>query len=93
MWVSQPTKEQKMEALQTLNAKVTDTNNKARGTMTIKVEFADGAPLTVWHNGQCYLATGKHGTNRKTDLQVVEMATDKDARLWITLDGTQVWED
>jgi hypothetical protein len=26
-------------------------------------------------------------------LEVREMATFDDARLWITLDGTQVWED
>jgi hypothetical protein len=82
-----------MTTQQTLHAKVTDTNHNARGTMTIKVEFAEGAPLTVWHEGQRYLATGKQGTHRKTGLPVAEMATDQDARLWITLDGMQVWED
>jgi hypothetical protein len=39
------TKEQKMTTQHTLQAQVTDTNHHARGMMTIRVEFAEGAPF------------------------------------------------
>ena len=57
------------------------------------IEFHQDAPLTVLHDGLSYHFTGKSGTNLKTGLPVREMATEDDARLWITLDGQQVWED
>lgn len=78
---------------QTLTAQVTDTNHRPRGAMTIAVAFHDDVPLTVHHDGLDYHFTGKSGTNFKTGLPVREMATEDDARLWITLDGRQVWED
>ena len=78
---------------QTLNAHITDTNHRPRGAMPIDVEFGHDAPLTVLHDGLYYHFTGKSGTNFKTGLPVREMATEDDARLWITLDGLQVWED
>lgn len=79
--------------MQTLIAQVIDTNNRARGAMTIEVEFYAEAPVSVRHDGQSYHFTGKSGTNFKTGLPVREMATKDDARLWISLDGQQVWED
>ena len=78
---------------QTLTANVTDTNHRSRGAMPIGIEFHQDAPLTVLHDGLDYHFTGKSGTNFKTGLPVREMATEDDARLWITLDGLQVWED
>lgn len=78
---------------QTLTAQVTDTNHRPRGAMAIGVEFHADVPLTVHHDGLHYHFTGKSGTNFKTGLPVREMATEDDARLWITLDGLQVWED
>lgn len=77
----------------TLTTQVIDTNHRARGAMTIEVEFDVSVPVSVRHDGQSYHFTGKSGTNLKTSLPVREMATENDARLWITLDGTQVWED
>jgi hypothetical protein len=82
-----------MTALTTLTANVTDTNHQARGAMPIKVEFYADAPVSVIHGGQHFAYTGKAGTNFKTGWPVREMATEKDARLWITLDGQHVWED
>jgi len=78
---------------QTLTAHITDTNHRARGAMSIKVEFDRDVPLSVDHDGQTYHFTGKSGSNFKTGLPVREMAAEDDARLWITLDGQQVWED
>ena len=77
----------------TLTAHVIDTNHRVRGAMTIEVEFHQDAPLTVLHDGLHYHFTGKSGTNLKTGLPVREMATEDDARLCISLDGQQVWED
>lgn len=82
-----------MSTTQTIPAQVTDTNHRPRGVMTIEVDFHQDGPGTVSHDGQTYGFTGKSGTNRKTGKPVREMATQNDARLWITLDGTEVWED
>ena len=78
--------------MNTINAQVTDTNHRTRGEMQIKVTFDQVGPLIVEHDGKTYSYTQKAGTNHKTGLAVREMATC-DARLWITLDGAQVWED
>jgi hypothetical protein len=85
--------EQTMTTPQTIEALVTDTNGRVRGRMAIAVEFHQGVPCEVIHDGQTYLATGKDGTHLATGRQTREMATENDARLWITLDGTYVWED
>lgn len=82
-----------MSTTQTIRANVTDTNHRPRGVMTIEVDFHKDGPGTVSHDDQTYGFTGKSGTNRKTGKPVREMATQNDARLWITLDGTEVWED
>jgi hypothetical protein len=76
-----------------LTTLVTDTNNRPRGAMPVQVEFDAAGPVRVQHAGQAYRFTGKVGHNRATRLAVREMATVDDARLWITFDGTQIWED
>ena len=82
-----------MTTTQTIEALVTDTNGRLRGRMAIAVEFHQGLPCEVIHDGQTYVATGKDGTHTTTGSQTREMATTEDARLWITLDGRHVWED
>jgi hypothetical protein len=77
----------------TIQAHITDTNHRQRGVMPIKVDFDQVGPLMVEHDGKTYSYTHKAGTNHKTGLAVREMATCDDARLWITQDGAQVWED
>ena len=79
-----------MNTIQTI---VTDTNGRLRGVLDIEVEFHKGQPCKVAHCGQVYRATGKEGAQMSTGRQTREMATESDARLWITLDGTHVWED
>jgi len=79
--------------MKTLITQVTDTNQRARGAMQINVDFDQGGPSLVEHNGDTFIYTHKAGINRATGLDVREMATFDDARLWITMDGTQVWED
>ena len=82
-----------MNSKQTIEANVVDTNHRLRGQMAVEVEFYQDLPVEVLHNGNIYRYTGKSGSNVKTGLPVREMATGDDARLWITLDGRQVWED
>jgi hypothetical protein len=79
--------------MKTIKAKVTDTNHRARGEMHIRVDFDAAGPSMVEHDGKTYHFTNKAGGNNATGLNVREMATFEDARLWISLDGTQVWED
>ena len=76
-----------------ITAQVTDTNHRPKGAMPVQVEFDTEGPVRAQHAGQVYRYTGKSGLNRAAGLAVREMATIDDARLWITLDGTQVWED
>ena len=82
-----------MNSKQTIEAKVIDTNHRLRGWMNVDVEFHQNLPFEVIHDGQTYTYTHKAGHNRKTGLEVREMATFDDARLWITLDGRIVLED
>ena len=82
-----------MNIKQTLESIVTDTHGRLRGPMPVQVEFHDGVPCKARHAGQVYVATGKHGSHRASGRKTMEMATRQDARLWITLDGTRVWED
>ena len=77
----------------TIHANVTDTNHRPRGMMDVRVEFHQGNPAEVAHDGKTYIYTGKSGSNLRTGLPVREMATEEDARLWITLDGRIVLED
>jgi hypothetical protein len=86
------TKEQTM-TMRIRQPKVTDTNGNAIGSKLIRVEFDEHGPATVMHDGQRYTFTGKTGTNIRTGLAVREMATVRDARLWISLDGEHLWED
>lgn len=79
--------------MKTLSAQVTNTNHRPRGQMQINVDFDQTGPTLVEHSGQTFCYTFKAGTNLKTGLAVREMATAADARLWITLDASQIWED
>lgn len=82
-----------MSTLTRINATVTDTNHRLRGTMRIEVEFLHGSPMCVVHDGAAYFRTGKTGTHIATGQATLEMATEDDARLWITHSGETVWED
>ena len=61
--------------------------------MDIQVEFHQGKPIEVVHDGKTYTFTGKDGVWMSTGRETREMATPEDARLWITLDGRIVLED
>ena len=78
---------------QTLRVQVTDTNHRPRGVMTIVADFDHLGPCRVEHDGRTYWFTGKSGTHLASGVATREMATADDARLWITLGGTAVWED
>ena len=79
--------------IKTLAAQVTDTNGRAAGSFLVTIDFDRNGPSTVMHRGECYVFTGKAGTHTATGVATREMATDSDARLWITLDGSAIWED
>ena len=72
---------------------VTDTNNRSRGPMSVDIDFDGVGPCLLSHDGQHYVFTHKSGVNSETGFAVREMATPSDARLWITLDATCIWED
>ncbi len=76
-----------------ISATITDANNRACGTRTIQVVFNEGMPAIVTDRERIYLATGRRGTNRDTGLDVVELASAKDERVWLTLGGTHLYED
>lgn len=77
-----------------INAQVTDANKIDRGLMSIVLVSAQhGKPLLVEHDGRGYAGTGRTGTNIATGLPVHEMATEFDRRIWITADGSRVFED
>lgn len=82
-----------MSSHQTLRAQVTDTNQRPCGVMFIEVDFDHAGPCRVQHKGNTYCFTGKSATHSASGVAIREMATADDARLWITLDATAVWED
>ena len=82
-----------MNTKQTIETIVTDANGHPRGVMSIEVDFHKNGPCEVTHEGHTYRFSGKDGTHMATGRPTREMATDEDARLWITLDGAHVWED
>mgnify|MGYP001375989111 FL=1 len=82
-----------MNSKQTIEAKVIDTNHHLRGWMDIQVEFHQGKPVEVIHDGKTYNFTGKDGVWMSTGRETREMATMEGARHWITLDGRIVLED
>jgi hypothetical protein len=61
--------------------------------MAIRLAFDAVGPVLVEHNDFAYMYTGKAGTNLSTRTAVRELATARDARLWISLDGALIWED
>lgn len=77
----------------TITAQITDSNRAKRGAMDVTVEFDHIGPLQVHHDGQDYRFTGKDGVNFATGQAVREMATEQDARLWVNMSGTEIWED
>jgi hypothetical protein len=85
--------EDSMNSKQSIEAKVIDTNHNLRGWMDIQVEFHQGKPVEVVHDGKTYTFTGKDGVWMSTGRETREMATPEDARLWITQDGRIVLED
>ena len=72
---------------------VTDTTNRSRGLMSVDIDFDGVGPCLLSHDGQQYVFTHKSGLNSETGVAVREMASPSDARLWITLDATCIWED
>ena len=74
-------------------AQVTAANGRTRGGMAIRLAFDAIGPVLVEHNDCAYMYTGKAGTNLATGAAVRELATAADARIWISLDGTSIWED
>lgn len=82
-----------MSTHQTLRVQVTDTNQRPRGVMTIEADFDHVGSYRVLHGGSTYWFTGKSGIHRASGVATREMATADDARLWITLSGTAIWED
>lgn len=79
--------------IKTVTTKVTDTNNRPAGSTTIIVDFGSNGPDVVIHKRAAYVFTGKAGTHTATGTATREMATDSDARLWVALDGSTIWED
>lgn len=77
----------------TLAAQVTDTNGRAAGSFLVTIDFGRNGPSTVMHRGECFVFTGKTGNHIASGVATREMATDSDARLWVTLDGSTIWED
>ena len=59
----------------------------------MQLEFNAEGPVRAQHAGQVYRYKYKDGHNRASGLAVREMATVADARLWITLNGQQIWQD
>lgn len=74
-------------------AQVSDTNHVARGATIINVDFDHDGPINLVHGDCTYHYTGKGGVNIASGQPVREMATDRSARLWITLDASSIWED
>lgn len=72
---------------------VTDTNGCARGELAIRVAFDGTGPMVVEHGDCVYTYRGKAGTNLATGAAVRELVTSADSRIWISLDGTLIWED
>jgi len=93
MEVRKPLLEKAMSTYQTLRVQVTDTNQRPRGVMTIQADFDRLGPSRVQHDGHTYWFTGKSGNHCASGVATREMATADDARLWITLGATAIWED
>lgn len=72
---------------------VTDTNWRSRGHLNVGIRFFNGSPAEILHSGARYFPTGKVGTHIVSGAATMEMATEKDARLWVTMDCTNIFED
>lgn len=82
-----------MNGIRNIQVKIIDTNGKSKGMIPLNITFEDAGPLVVEYQAANYLFTGKSGTDSDTGYAVRELASDDDARLWITLDGKMIWED
>jgi len=76
-----------------MKATVTDTNHKPQGTKNVKGEFVNGKPSKVEHKGATYYSEFREGQNIATGRTVHLMVAEGDERLWITTDGSMIWED
>ncbi len=91
--------------MKTVLAKVTDTNNRGRGVMSVQVDFDAGIdmafgrdgefqrPEKIIHDGMTYYFS-RHGRDVATGrTNTVELVGERDARIWSNLDATEIWED
>jgi hypothetical protein len=69
---------------------VIDQNNKDLGKKEVKIYSDHCGPYRVDYEGREYWSTGKSGNNIKTGKPSIEMATEDDQRLWITVDETLI---
>ena len=82
-----------MNSKQNLKSTVTDTNGRLVGVMETQIEFVNDQPFAITHAGKTFYATGKIGEHIASKCPTLEAATDQDARLWTTMDGSKIWED
>lgn len=87
-----PLSEKAMSTHQTLRVEVTDSNQQPRGTLPIRVEFREGKPVRILHDGRDYFFR-RNGTHIATGRATAELATVDDARIWATHDAQHIWED
>lgn len=63
---------------------VIDQNQKDLGKKELKIFSDRSGPYRLDYAGNEYWSTGKTGTNTKTGAIMIEMATDSDARAWVS---------
>ena len=76
-----------------ITTNVTDANHKPRGPQTIRIEVRNGDPVLVEHKSVLYARTGKRGTNRASGRAMLELASERDERIWISVEGDELHED
>ena len=81
-----------MNNRQTLSSIVTRRNGDLRGPMPVQIDFRNGTPCKARHDGLLYVATGNQRIHRVNRRPMLEMVAGDHTRLWISLDGTRVWE-
>lgn len=85
----------KIESTKTTMATIYDQNDKPRKGKII-VDYIDGIPMVAWLRYGSQMKSYRYsrdGTNNGTGERVIEMRyTDAD-RIWVSMDGSKVWED